>query len=144
MNLDLTTPGLLFPTISLLLLAYTNRFVALANIVRTLHGHYRANPEPVLLAEIQNLRKRIRLIRDMQALGVLSLLFCAVCMLTLFLGLTGWAEWIFGGALAAMIGSLILSLIEIQMSVGALNLHLRDLAAAQAQRRSSARVGDQP
>lgn len=68
MNIDLTTPALLFSTISLLLLAYTNRFLALATVIRTLHGAYQKSPDPVAAAQITNLRKRVNLIKDMQSL----------------------------------------------------------------------------
>jgi hypothetical protein len=39
-QLSLTTPALLFSAISLLLLAYTNRFLAYASVVRNLHARY--------------------------------------------------------------------------------------------------------
>ena len=84
MNITLTTPALLFPTVSLLMLAYNNRFLTLATIIRTLHDRYHANREESLLAQIANLRYRVYLIRNMQIYGVLSLIFCVVSMLALF------------------------------------------------------------
>lgn len=127
MPIDLTTPALLFPTISLLLLAYTNRFLSIAALVRSLHANYQTNPEPLLIREIGNLRFRIRLIQTMQAMGVLSLLLCTMCMFLLRAGSTAVAEIIFSISLILMMGSLALSVKEIQVSVDALNLHLRDL-----------------
>lgn len=127
MHIDLTTPALLFPTVSLLLLAYTNRFLALASLVRSLHAQYRQDGEPVLLGQIENLRSRLSLIRDMQLLGVLSLLLCVVCMFVLFLELVIVADVLFGVSLVLMAGSLALSVWEIRISVGALRLHLSDL-----------------
>lgn len=124
MAIDLTTPALLFSTISLLLLAYTNRFLALANVIRTLHREYQQNPDPIAAAQISNLRKRVNLIRDMQTLGVASLLACTVCMGLLFAGLVFFGKVIFAASLVLMVGSLAISLIEIRMSVGALNLQL--------------------
>lgn len=127
MNIDLTTPALLFSTISLLLLAYTNRFLALASVIRTLHREYQATPDPIAAAQIANLRRRVNLIRDMQTLGVASLLSCTVCMGLLFAGLVFLGKVVFTISLVLMVGSLTISLIEIRMSVGALNLQLSDL-----------------
>lgn len=127
MSIDLTTPALLFSTISLLLLAYTNRFLALATVIRTLHREYQKSPNPVAAAQIANLRKRVNLIRDMQTLGVASLLLCTVCMGLLFAGMVLVGKVVFVISLLLMVGSLTLSLVEIRMSVGALNLQLSDL-----------------
>lgn len=127
MTIDLTTPALLFSTISLLLLAYTNRFLALATIIRKLHADSQAAPSTHYSLQIANLRRRINLIRDMQTLGVSSLLCCTLCMAALFLGWTDIGKAVFAFSLLLMAGSLTLSLIEIRMSVGALDVHLRDM-----------------
>lgn len=125
--MDLTTPAVLFPAISLLLLAYTNRFLALAALIRSLHDKHLAQPNELIIAQLGNLRYRVQLIRNMQALGVLSLLLCTVCILLLFLEQTQVAKITFGISLLLMVASLFLSLREIQISVDALNLQLRDL-----------------
>ncbi|MBW3625899.1 MAG: DUF2721 domain-containing protein [Armatimonadetes bacterium] len=127
MEIQLTTPALLFPAVSLLLLAYTNRFLALAALIRSLHAQYQERPDPLILRQIDNLRRRVLLIRNMQALGVLSLLVCVVCMFVLFAGGTLWGKYLFGGSLILLMASLALSIWEIQISVRALNLHLQDL-----------------
>ncbi len=127
MDIDLTTPALLFSTISLLLLAYTNRFLSLANVIRKLHSDHLAAPNQVYVDQIVNLRRRIRIIRDMQTLGVASLLSCTICMMTLFAGWQDAGKAIFAASLLMMCGSLTLSLIEIRMSVGALDLQLKDM-----------------
>ncbi|OJT22304.1 hypothetical protein BO221_21150 [Archangium sp. Cb G35] len=127
MELTLTTPGLLFPTVSLLLLAYTNRFLALAALIRNMYAQYQANPDPLLLPQIENLKIRVRLIRDMQVLGVSSLFLCVVCMMLLFAGLLRPAEYVFTGSLLLMLGSLALSIWEIQISIRALQIQLGDL-----------------
>ena len=80
MELTLTTPALLFPAISLLLLAYTNRFLTLANLIRELHRSYKSNPEEIIFAQILNLRYRVKLIRNMQIFGVGSFFGCVLCM----------------------------------------------------------------
>lgn len=130
-RLELTTPALLFPAISLLLLAYTNRFLTLAGLIRELHGRYREGHEDTVLGQIVNLRTRVRLIRAMQALGVASFFGCVFCMFSLFFGLMLVAQGVFALSLVLLMVSLALSVWEIQMSVGALDLQLRDLEAAQ-------------
>lgn len=126
-QLTLTTPALLFSAISLILLAYTNRFLAYASIVRTLHSNFKENPNKVLLGQINNLRKRLRLTRAMQILGISSLLLCVLCMFLIYVGFQVWAELAFGIALVLLISSLGLSIWEIQISVKALDIHLSDM-----------------
>jgi hypothetical protein len=127
MNIDLTTPALLFSTISLLLLAYTNRFLALASVIRKLHADHMTDPKQVYVAQIVNLRRRVRIIRDMQTLGVSSLLACTICMGAIFWEQQALGKAIFVASLLLMCGSLALSIVEIRMSVGALDLHLKDM-----------------
>jgi len=127
MTIDLTTPALLFSTISLLLLAYTNRFLGLANVIRKLHADHHSDPKQIYIDQIVNLRRRIRIIRDMQTLGVASLLSCTICMMTLFMGWEVSGKAIFAASLLLMCGSLTLSIIEIRMSIGALDLQLQDM-----------------
>ena len=127
MELTLTTPALFFPAISLLLLAYTNRFLVLANLIRELHARYKKEPDEIIYRQIGNLRHRVILIKYMQAAGVASLLVCVVCMFVLFQGWLAAGEWLFGLSMALMVVSLALSLWEIWISVDALNLRLSDL-----------------
>jgi hypothetical protein len=127
MRLSLTTPAVLFSAISLLLLAYTNRFLAIANLVRNLHSKYKENPDKKIFGQIKNLRIRINLIRYMQIFGISSLLLCVICMFLLYVQWIATAEIIFGIALILLIASLGLSVWEIQISVHALNLHLSDI-----------------
>ena len=127
MDITLTTPALLFPTVSLLLLAYTNRFLTLATIIRGLYDRYHSEQDETLKLQIQNLRYRVYLIRNMQIAGVLSLLLCVLSMFALFAGWVEAGQWSFGAALIMMIISLGLSLRELQISVGALDLLLTNL-----------------
>ena len=124
MDFTLSTPALLFPTVSLLMLAYTNRFLTLATIIRGLHDRYKNNEDDNLLGQIVNLRYRVYLIRNMQIFGVLSLLFCVISMFALFAGWVPGGQWAFGIALLLMIVSMLISLRELQISVGALDLLL--------------------
>jgi hypothetical protein len=125
--MDMTTPAVLFPAVSLLLLAYTNRFLVLATLIRSLHDKHQSKPDATLLAQIRNLRHRVILIRNMQAAGVASLLTCVVCMLFVFLGQLLAAKVFFGLSLLLMTISLSISLREILISVTALTLQLRQL-----------------
>jgi len=120
---------LLFPAISLLLLAYTNRFLTLASLIRDLHSEYRRSGNPNIWQQIDNLRARVTLIKYMQAAGAASLLVCVLCMFLLFAGLSVVAKVFFGASLILMMLSLGLSLREIWISVIALNLQLSDLEA---------------
>ncbi|HEX6289732.1 MAG TPA: DUF2721 domain-containing protein [Herpetosiphonaceae bacterium] len=127
MELTLTTPALLFPAISLLLLAYTNRFLTLAALMRELYTRYKAQPDPKIKRQLANLRYRIVIIRDMQIFGVSSFFFCVLCMFVLFAGQPTLGKWIFGGSLILLLISLGLSLREIQVSIDALTLQVADL-----------------
>ena len=145
-ELTLTTPALLFSAVSLILLAYTNRFLSYAQLVRALKEQYLQQPSHVTRAQIDNLRRRLHLTRTMQALGVTSLFLCVVtmfrtmqalgvtslflCVVTMFLiyvGLTTLSAYVFGAALLLLIASLGVSILEIQISVRALEIHLRDM-----------------
>ena len=127
MELTLTTPALLFPAISLLLLAYTNRFLSLAALMRDLHTRYRTEPEVRIKDQLRNLRYRIRLIRNMQVCGVASFFCCVLCMFLLFAGQMLVGKWVFGASLLLLLVSLGLSLREIQVSIDALSLQIADI-----------------
>lgn len=134
MEISLTTPALLFPAISLLMLAYTNRFLTIATIIRNLHDRYRNEATDNLLGQIANLRYRIYLIRNMQIYGVLSLLFCVTSMFALFAGWVLAGQWTFAIALILMMISMLISLRELQISVGALDLLLMELEKEEKKR----------
>ena len=127
MEISLTTPALLFPAISLLLLAYTNRFLALASLIRGLHSKYEQKHDQILYSQIRNLRKRVNLTRNMQALGISSLFLCVFTMFLLYAGEIRIGEYIFGVSLLLLMASLALSIREIQISTRALNIQLSDL-----------------
>ena len=127
MEITLTTPALLFPAISLLLVAYTNRFLAIGGRIRSLNDRYKQNPDLLLSGQLENLRRRVLLIRNMQALGVASLFSCVLCMFFLFAGSALIGKIVFGISLLLMLGSLALSLQEIMISVEALRLELSNM-----------------
>ena len=127
MQISLTTPALLFPSVSLLLVAYTNRFLALGSRIRTLHAQYKSTPDDILSSQIVILKKRVVLIRNMQFLGVASLFLCVLCMFLLFGGELMLGKIVFGISLLFMLGSLAISLQEILISMQALNIELSDM-----------------
>lgn len=129
MELSITTPALLFPAISLLMLAYTNRFLAIANLIRNLHAQYmkQDTDQQNLIMQIKSLRARLRLVRSMQAFGVLGFLFCVLCMFSIFRGWDVAAYWIFAMIIISFVISLVFSLIEIFMSTRALEFELSDI-----------------
>ncbi|HNX54095.1 MAG TPA: DUF2721 domain-containing protein, partial [Prolixibacteraceae bacterium] len=116
-ELTLTTPALLFSAVSLILLAYTNRFLAYAQVVRNLHADFKENRNSVLLGQIQNLRRRLKLTQLMQVLGITSLLLCVFCMFLIYVHFHIFAEIVFAVALVLLILSLAISIREIQISV---------------------------
>lgn len=127
MELSITTPALLFPAISLLLLAYTNRFMTLAGLIRNLKNQYFESQNPNLIGQISNLNKRIYLIRNMQACGIASFSLCVISMLLLFNNYINIAQYTFGLSLILLLISLYLSFREIQISIEALRIELSEL-----------------
>ncbi|MBT1699800.1 DUF2721 domain-containing protein [Fulvivirgaceae bacterium PWU4] len=128
-QISINTPALLFPAITLLMLAYTNRFLALATLIRNLHTKYKQGQEDrnLLRQQIKNLRRRLLLIKQMQASGITSFFCCVLCMLFFYIGYEGWAYGIFGLSLGFLLLSLVLSLNEIYISTKALEIELKDM-----------------
>jgi uncharacterized Tic20 family protein len=133
MELTLATPALLFPAVSLLFISYTNRFVTYADLVRRLHERWRTEGSTVLRQQITNLRRRIGLIRNMQIAGGVSLVLAVACMLLLVLERPVAAEVVFGLALLGMLVSLGLLIVEITISMRALDLQFSDMQAAEGE-----------
>lgn len=128
MDITINTPALLFPAISLVMLAYTNRFLALSNRVRSLHDKYQNHEQKhIIHGQIKNIRYRLKLIKNMQALGVVSFLSAIVCMFLIYNNYFKAADIVFGISLISFALSLFLSLVEIQLSTKALELELSDM-----------------
>lgn len=127
MTLEFSTPALLFPTLSLIFLAYTNRFMSLAKLIRELHATYLEKPDENILLQIHNLRTRISLIQYMTTTGILSIFICVGCMFLIYSGYQTLAFYTFAVALIFMLISLGLSLFEINISTKALTLELSDI-----------------
>ncbi|HNX89920.1 MAG: putative rane protein [Bacteroidetes bacterium] len=126
-ELTLITPTFLFSAVSLILLAYTNRFLSYAQLVRTLKDRYMEDRSAITKAQIVNLRKRLRLTKQMQVFGVVSLLLCVATMFLIYIGYQLISVYIFGVALVCLIISLGLSVREILISSNSLEIYLSDM-----------------
>jgi hypothetical protein len=129
MQISINTPALLFPAITLLMLAYTNRFLALATLIRNLHTKYQKVPEErdIIRRQIKNLKRRLVLTKQMQAFGILSFFICVLSMLLIYVQHEVWATGSFGLSLIFLLFSLALSLNEIFISTRALDIELKDM-----------------
>ncbi|RAP31851.1 DUF2721 domain-containing protein [Candidatus Marinamargulisbacteria bacterium SCGC AG-410-N11] len=125
--ITLTTPSILFPAITLLMLAYTNRFLALSQLIRSLHSDYHQNKSLRTLKQINHLRTRVFLIRFMQGFGALSIILCTISIFSLLLHNNKLGLYFFVFSLLTFLISILSSLIEIIISSKALNILLSDL-----------------
>ena len=127
MQLTLTIPALLFPAISLMMLAYNARYLAIAALIRQLHKEYRETASKKLGLQVRQLQKRLSIIKNMQAVAILSFLFSAITMFLVYVEFNFWANAAFGISLLALILSLLMSLVEVQLSTKALGIQLTDM-----------------
>ncbi|GAB6090357.1 DUF2721 domain-containing protein [Spirochaeta dissipatitropha] len=127
MTLSFSTPGLLFPAISLLFLSFTNRFISYASLVRGLHSQWLVNCDPAISSQINNLRKRMHLIKMTQIAGALSLLFCTVSMILIVIQMIILSWIMFAGALVCMAAALLVLIVEVGISMNAIELQLNDM-----------------
>ena len=129
MQISINTPALLFPAITLLMLAYTNRFLALATLIRSLSTKWKQLPEDrsIIREQIKNLKRRLILIKQMQASGILSFFLCVLSMLLFYWEYEVWAVLAFGLSLMLLLLSLALSLNEIFISTRALEIELKGM-----------------
>lgn len=127
MELSLSIPALLFPAISLTMLAYNARYLAIAALIRQLHQKFQETESPEVGLQVRKLRKRLSIIKNMQAVAILSFLLAVITMFLIYVELRFWANLIFGVSLLALMTSLILSLIEVQLSTKALSIQLKDM-----------------
>lgn len=129
MEITITTPSLLFPAISLLMLAYTNRFVVLANVIRQLSSLEDAPSRDIVTRQIKSLRTRMHVIRLMQAFGVLSFVLCTLSMFSLLLGWYLAGQFLFAISLIFLVISLLFSFYEVHISTIAINIELEKFDA---------------
>lgn len=124
MTLTMSIPALLFPAISLTMLAYNARYLAIAALIRQLHKEYLVSSSKNTVLQIKNLRKRLSLIQNMQAIAILSFLTSVITMFLLYIEKLAWANLVFGMSLLLLMISLFLSFIEVQISTKALAIRL--------------------
>lgn len=127
MNLTLSIPALLFPAISLTMLAYNARYLAIAGLIRNLHSRYEESASETTRLQVQKLRKRLTIIKNMQAVAIISFLLAVITMFLIYIEQNFWANLVFGTSLVALMVSLILSLIEVQLSTKALSIQLSSM-----------------
>ncbi|MBT8298475.1 MAG: DUF2721 domain-containing protein [Arenibacter sp.] len=127
MQLTLSIPALLFPAISLSMLAYNARYLAIAALIRQLHQKFQETASPGVGLQVKQLNKRLTIIKNMQAVAILSFLFSVITMFLIYIEYEFWANLIFGISLLALMVSLVLSLIEVQLSTKALSIQLEDI-----------------
>jgi phosphoglycerol transferase MdoB-like AlkP superfamily enzyme len=127
MELSLSIPALLFPAISLTMLAYNARYLAIAALIRQLHQKYQETESKSIGLQVKQLRKRLVIIKNMQATAIFSFLLAVITMFLIYVELRFWANLIFTISLLALMVSLILSFIEVQLSTKALSIQLRDI-----------------
>jgi len=127
MDYSISTPALLFSAISLLILAYTNKFLALATLIRQFIGQYDQTKDVNILKQINNFQIRLKVIKYTQVFGVISFMFCILSMFFIFVNWLIPSEIVFGISLIAMFISLLLTLQEIFISIGALNIELNKI-----------------
>lgn len=127
MQLNLSIPALLLPAISLTMLAYNARYLAIAALIRQLHKQFEETSAQPLKQQIHQLRKRLGIIKNMQATAIISFLLAAVTMFLIYVELNVWANIIFGISLVFLVISLLLSLLEVQLSTKALGIQLKNM-----------------
>jgi hypothetical protein len=128
MEITLTTPALLFPAISLLLLAFTNRYITVANVIRTLKNQFdKGDRSDNLDLQLKSLYERIEIIRYMQQFGIGSLLFASISMFLIFANLQLLGKVSFGISLILLIASMFLSLHETTLSNKAIELEIKTI-----------------
>ena len=127
MNLTLSIPALLFPAISLTMLAYNARYLAIAALIRQLHKQYQETGSSSVGLQVKKLSKRLSIIKNMQATAILSFLLAVITMSLIYVQLNFWANLVFGISLLALIISLVLSFIDIHLTNKALSIQLKDL-----------------
>ena len=125
-EITISTPALVFPALSVLMLAYTNRFIAISKRVRALHAEHKNNPAKNLKKQIKSLHKRLMFIRNMQVLAITGFLINMISIFLILISLPKVATVLFGVGLLAIIGSLLISVLEINMSVQAMSFELEE------------------
>lgn len=129
MELTFSIPALLFPAISLSMLAYNARYLTIAALIRQLHKQFEETQATPLEQQINLLRRRLDIIKYMQMTSILSFLLAAITMFLIYVEFHYWAHAVFGLSLLLLVASLILSLFEVRLSTRALAIQLKNMAS---------------
>ena len=124
---SITTPAVIFSAVSLLYIGYTSRFIAISNLVRDLKKEFVISHDEIVIKQITNLRRRIEIIRNMQLLGILSLMLSILSMILLYKEWLWQGEMAFFVALCFLLLSMFFAIQEVLMSVDAINIDLSDI-----------------
>lgn len=109
------------------MLAYNARYLAIAALIRQLHQKFQETGSRAIGLQVKQLRTRLSIIKNMQATAIFSFLLAVVTMSLIYVELIFWANLVFGLSLLALMISLILSFIEVQLSTKSLSIQLKDI-----------------
>lgn len=127
MDIAINTPALLFPAITILFLAYSNRFLTIATRIREKHADFNKTHSPVAAKQIMSFRLRLRYIVAMEMFAVLGIISCTIAMGFIFYGLQNYGNIAFAISMLFIVLSLLASIIELFFSMKALNIELEDM-----------------
>lgn len=116
--LAISTPALLFPAITILILTYSNRFSTLSNKIR----EFIRKGEDA--AQIAVFRRRVGYVRRMLLWGILGLAASALSMLALVFKCTNTGVGLFVLADLSIVISLIYAILDVSISTNALELEV--------------------
>ncbi len=121
----LQTPTYVFSAISLLMIAYTSRYVAISQVIRHLSESAPGSDSRVE-CQIRSLMKRVKYIRNMQITALIG--FCAniMTMILIVLGIDFLIAPLFIAGLVLILVSLGICIMEIALSAQALSISLSD------------------
>lgn len=127
-------PAALFPAIPLMMISFGNRYMSMASLIRKIHDEVIAKKltrkdkaTNRYLKQIALLRKRLILNRATSTLAAISFIANLVAMYFVYTNDIILFASTFVASLIAFGVSLILYIIELQLSTTALDTHLQDL-----------------
>jgi hypothetical protein len=123
--LNPAVPALIFPAISLLFLAYTNRFLGLTAVARKMLAAHLAEAQPHWEVQLINIRRRLHLIRQMQMMGLGSIILAALSMGALVNAFERLGQGLFVCSLVCFIGSMGICVHEIKLSIDAIEVEFK-------------------
>ena len=127
-------PAALFPAIPLMMISFGNRYMSMASLIRKIHDelmHKKLTKKDKetnrYLKQIDILKKRLRLNKATSTLASIAFIANLIAMYFVYINDMFMFATMFVGSLIAFGISLILYIIELQLSTTALDTHLQDL-----------------